>query len=92
MKYEKTMKTAFGEAVVMSRDDFNIVSDEKYSPTIVVIEEEGIGYYNTFTCYSSYYWGGNCNCISHSPKVWEPFDPETGKFLEDIMNEKSNIK
>jgi hypothetical protein len=78
---KKTTKTALGEAVVMSRDDFDIVSDEKYSPTIVVVEEENIGYYNSFTCYNSYYWGGNCRCISHSPKVWEAFDPETGRFL-----------
>ena len=83
MKHEKTMKTAFGEAVVMTREDFEIVSDEKYSPSLVVIEGENIGYYNTFTCYNSYYFGsGTCRCISHRPKVWEAFDPSTGKFLE----------
>ena len=79
---QKTMETPLGEAVIMSRDEFNIVSEEKYSPTIVVIEGENIGYYNTFTCYSSYFFGGGtCRCISHSPKVWEAFDPSTGKFL-----------
>ena len=83
MKKQKTMETPLGEAVVMSRDDFDIVSDEKYSPSLVVIEGENVGYYNTFTCYNSYYFGsGTCRCISHSPKVWEAFDPETGRFLE----------
>ena len=83
MKKQKTMETPLGEAVVMSRDDFDIVSDEKYSPSLVVIEGENVGYYNTFTCYNSYYFGsGTCRCISHSPKVWEAFDPSSGKFLE----------
>ena len=83
MKHEKTMKTAFGEAVVMSRDEFNIVSEEKYSPSIVVIDGEDVGYYNTFTCFNSYYFGGGtCRCISHRPKVWESFNTSTGKFLE----------
>ena len=82
MKKQKTMETPLGEAVVMSRDDFDIVSDEKYSPSLVVIEGENVGYYNTFTCYNSYYFGsGTCRCISHSPKVWEAFDPDTGRFL-----------
>ena len=78
---QRTMKTPIGEAVIMTRGDFEIVSDEKFSPSIVVIAEENIGYYNSFTCYNSYYWGGTCRCISHRPKVWEPFDPKTGKWL-----------
>ena len=79
---EKTIATPWGEAVIMSRDDFDIVSDEKYSPSLVVIEGENIGYYNSFTCLNSYFFGGGtCRCISHPPKVWEPFDPSTGKFL-----------
>ena len=82
MKKQLTQKTPWGEAVVMKREDFEKIEDEKFTPAIVVIEDEWIGYYNTFTCYSSYYWGGNCRCISHRPKVWEAFDPSTGKFLE----------
>ena len=78
---QKTIETPFGVAVVMKREDFEKIIDEKFTPSLVVIEDEWIGYYNTFTCYSSYYWGGNCRCISHRPKVWEAFDPETGRFL-----------
>jgi len=79
---KKTVKTPIGEAVVMSRHDFDIIADEKFTPSLVVIEGENIGYYNSFTCYNSYYFGsGTCRCISHSPKVWEAFDPETGRFL-----------
>lgn len=82
MNTKKTAKTPYGVAVVMTREDFEKIEDEKFTPAIVIIAGEGIGYYNSYTCYNSYYWGGNCNCISHSPKVWEIFDPETGKFLE----------
>jgi len=78
---EKTIATPWGEAVVMTRREFEAIADEKFTPAIVVIEDEWIGYYNTFTCYSSYYWGGNCRCISHRPKVWEAFDFFTGKWL-----------
>ena len=83
MNTKKTVKTPIGEAVVMTREDFEKIEDEKFTPAIVVIDGENIGYYNTFTCYSSYYFGGGtCRCISHSPKVWDAFDPSTGKFLE----------
>ena len=83
MNTKKTVKTALGEAVVMKREDFEKIEDEKFTPTIVVIAGEGIGYYNSYTCLSSYYFGsGTCRCISHSPKVWDAFDPSTGKFLE----------
>ena len=79
---KKTVKTPIGEAVIMTREDFEKVSDEKFSPSIVVIAGENVGYYNSFTCYNSYYFGGGtCRCISHRPKVWEPFDPHTGKWL-----------
>ena len=82
MNTKKTVKTPIGEAVVMTREDFEKIEDEKFTPAIVVIQGEDVGYYNTFTCYSSYYFGsGTCRCISHSPKEWEAFDPETGRFL-----------
>ena len=78
---QKTIETPFGVAVVMKREDFEKIIDEKFTPSLVVIEDEWIGYYNTFTCYSSYYFGGTCRCISHRPKVWEAFDFFTGKWL-----------
>lgn len=79
---QKMVKTPIGEAVVMTRCEFEAIADEKFTPTIVVIAGEDVGYYNSYTCLSSYYFGGGtCRCISHSPKVWEAFDPSTGKFL-----------
>ncbi len=78
----KTIQTPLGEAVVMTRCEFDAIADEKFTPAIVVVEDEWIGYYNSFTCYNSYYFGsGTCRCISHRPKVWEAFDFFTGKWL-----------
>jgi prepilin signal peptidase PulO-like enzyme (type II secretory pathway) len=78
---KKTVKTPIGEAVLMTRREFEAIADEKFTPSLVVVEDEGIGYYNSYTCLSSYFFGGNCRCISHRPKVWDAFDPSTGKWL-----------
>lgn len=66
----------------MTRDEFDSISGDKFTPDLVYITDEGKLLYNEFTCTSSYRYGGTCNCISHSPKKWINFTNEIKEILE----------
>jgi len=66
----------------MNNDEFESIMMDKYSPDLVYNTDEDELYYNNFTCYGSYYYGGTCNCISHPVKEWIKFTNQLIEILE----------
>ena len=65
------------EAVEMPLDEFEEIKWTRDTPDFVVAD--GIGYWNSHTCYGGY--SGTCNCFSHPRKEWREFDPVSGAML-----------
>ena len=67
------------DAVEISESEWNQMKYKKKTPSTVFVTETGKGYYNSFTCESD-----TCNHFSHPRKRWVEFDPQTGKYTDDI--------
>lgn len=58
------------KAVKMTKEDFEKIRWELDTPMFVYVIDTNQLLYNTYTCWSSYFYDGTCQCINHSPKSW----------------------
>jgi len=78
----KRWPSAVADCEAMSRDEFDSIKGDKITPDLVYITDEDKLKLNQYTCYSSYRYGGTCNCISHPTKEWIDFTNEILEILE----------
>ena len=75
-------KDGIAECVFMDNDEFNKIRMDKNSPDLVFCTDKNKLFYNSFTCYNSYRYGGTCNCINHRTKRWDDFTNQLIEVLE----------
>ena len=76
--------TIYGVAncTFMSDNEFKVNRMNKNTPELVYNTDTGRLLYNSFTCCNSRRYGGTCNCINHSTKIWSDLTDKVEGILE----------
>ena len=80
-KYEETVVTINGRdwsAVKMTKEEFEQIKGEKYTPSLIVVGDSVFN--NEYTCLCGF--DGTCNCISHPTKSWTRYNLKSQEWDE----------
>ena len=82
IKLDRWYNGGIADCAFMNDNEYEVIRMNRDTPDLVYNTDTGKLLYNSFTCTSSYRYGGTCNCISHSPKIWTDFTNHFEEVLE----------